>query len=257
MKNLVEFTGKHILVIGGSSGIGRAAAEKLGALGARVGLMARREAELAETLASLKGNGHYYRVLDVSETPRIGETIAETAEAYSAFDGLLYAAGETLCASLPDLAPERVQALFEVNCFGFVEAVRQITAEGRFNPGLRIVGVSSATALRGADWQGAFSASKAAMDGAARSLSIELASIGVCINTVAPGLTDTPMLREQLARHAEDAAGRGFDYHTRKQSLGLAQPEDVANAAVFLLSSAARMTTAACLPVDSGLTTTP
>jgi len=257
MKRLVDFTNKHILVIGGTGGIGRAAAERLSALGARVGLMSRDETALAETLAALGDGGHYSRALDVSELSGIGGAIAETAERRGAFDGLLYTAGEMLCAPLPELDPARLQALFAVNCFGFVEAVRQITAPGRFRPGLRIVGVSSATAVSGADWQGAFSASKAAMDGAVRSLAIELAQKDVCINTVAPGLTDTAMLRTQLALHAEDGAGRGFDYHSRKQSLGLARPEDIANAAVFLLSSAARMTTGASVPVDSGLTTTP
>ena len=115
---------------------------------------------------------------------------------------------------------------------------------------LSIVGISSVGAYLGNSSQPAYCASKAAMNGAVRSIAIELAPKGIRVNTVAPGTTDTPMFK-----NAKDDIGVDSEVFQRRldrQYLGICQAEDIANAVVFLLSSMSRMISGSCLAVDGG-----
>ena len=152
------------------------------------------------------------------------------------------------------LTYERQLNTFKTNYFAFVEFVRQATKRGMYNEGMRIVAVSSIASLRGEKAHVAYSASKSAMDSAIRCIAKELASKGICINSVAPAMVNTEMYQHFLEVQGEDseanlrAVGR--------QYLGLAETSDVANAIAFLISPDARFITGITLPVDGGFTTT-
>lgn len=250
MKNLIDFTGKHMLVIGASSGIGQAAAVTLSKLGAHVDVMARNMEGLQETLSLMEGNRHACYQLNVTDFDSISEVIRKAVAEHGAYDGLVYSVGVALNTPLAQITPVKMQWVFNTNVFGFVETVRQISKKGRFNPGMRIVGVSSVASIRGDISQTAYSASKAAMDGAIRSMAGELARKEICINTVAPSMINTRMYQDYLRDYGTE--GLRTELMIKRQLRGIGEPQDVANAIAFLLSPAARMITATCMPVDGG-----
>ena len=253
MKNIVDLSNKRILVVGSSSGIGKQTAITLSRVGAKISLVARNEEKLKAALTDLEGGGHDYFVADISEISSIEALIKEIIAKNGPLDGLVYSAGVGTALPLMQSKPEKVQEAFNVNFFGFFEAVRQVARKGRFNPGMRVVGVSSCASLRGDKSKAIYSSSKAAMDSAVRCMAKELAEKGICINTVAPSMTATELYNRYIEKYGEDSE-TNKELLTR-QYLGIAQPQDIANAIAFLISPAARFITGITLPVDGGLTT--
>lgn len=252
MINLVDFSGKKIIVAGASSGIGQCTAVTLSRLGAEVILIARREEKLRETLAMLEGEGHRYYCADLSKVNEIEPLAARIISDTGAVDGLVYCAGIGTARLLKQLTPEILQRVFAVNYFGFIETVRQFTKKGRFNTGMRIVGVSSTASICGDGGQTAYSGSKAAMNGSVRCIAHELSGKGICINTVAPALTRTKLFDGYLEKYGSDS--ESYKGLLRRQYLGIVEVQNVANAIAFLMSSAAKFITGVCLPVDGGYT---
>ena len=197
--NFIDFTGRKILITGASSGIGKQTALTLGKLGADVILVARREEKLKEVLNELDGNNNAYYAADLSETDRIEMLFKQIAEEQGRLDGMVYAAGIAMSLPLKLFKPEKIREVFNINYFGFIEAVRQICKKGRYNEGMRIVGVSSVASLQGDKAHLAYSGSKAAMDASVRCIAKEVADKGICINTVAPAMP-SPLTETQAKR---------------------------------------------------------
>jgi len=250
---LIDLTGKRILVVGASSGIGKQTAITLSRVGAKLSLVARNEEKLQKTMENLAGEGHDYYLADVSNVGTIEALLKNVVDRVGPLDGLVYTAGVGTALPLMQSKPEKVQDAFNVNFFGFFETVRQATRKGRFNFGMRIVGVSSCASLRGDKSKAIYSASKAAMDSAVRCMAKELAEKEICINTVAPSMTATELYNRYVEKYGEDSE-TNRELLTR-QYLGIAQPQDIANAIAFLISPAARFITGITMPVDGGLTT--
>lgn len=253
MNNIIDLTGKRILVVGASSGIGKATAITLSGVGAELTLIARNEEKLQTAVKELDGDNHDCFAADFSDVKIIETTIKEIVGKNGPLDGMVYSAGVGTALPLMQSKPEKVQEAFNVNFFGFFETVRQVARKGRFNPGMRIVGVSSCASLRGDKSKAIYSSSKAAMDSAVRCMAKELAEKGICVNTVAPSMTATELYIRYVEKYGEDSE-TNKELLTR-QYLGIAQPQDIANAITFLLSPAARFITGITLPVDGGLTT--
>lgn len=252
VSSLFDFARKRILVVGASSGIGRQTAVTLSRLGAQVLLAARTEEKLLACLAELAGENHRYFVTDVSEPKQIEQLFRDIQADCGPLDGMVYAAGITGTLALNMLKPEKLQAVMNVNFFGFVECVRQFARKGRYSPGARIVGVSSVASRCGDKAHTAYSASKAAMDGAVRCLAMELAEKDIGINTIMPGMVKTEMLARFIdGRGAESEA---VQKTLSRQYLGYGEPESIADAITFLLSPAAKFITGIALPADGGYT---
>lgn len=253
MRQLIDFTGKSIVVLGASSGIGKNTAITLSELGAHVIIVARREDKLRETLALLHGNGHAYYTTDISIFTNIENLFKRIKDEHGELDGLVYCAGINSTMPLMQLKPEKIQAIFDINFFSFIESVRQATRRGRYNPGMRIVAVSSNAAVRGDKAHTAYSASKAAMNAAVRCIAKELADREIYINTVAPAVTNTEIYKQYSS--GSDDISDSEKALLERQYLGLIEPSNVADAIAFLLSPAAQMITGITLPVDGGLST--
>ena len=253
MKNLIDLTGKHILVIGASSGIGRQTAVTLSSVGAKLTLVARREDSLKEAVGELEGTGHAYIPFDITELSEIGTLMKQVVEKGGPLDGMVYSAGRSMYMPLHMFKPEKLQQLFHVNYYAFMECVRQATRKGRYSHGMRIVGVSSVSSLKGNKGQLGYSASKAAMDASVRCMARELADKGVCINTVAPGMTETAMISEFMNSVGPDSTS--IKENLGRQYLGIIKPDAVAEVITFLLSPSAGSITGITLPVDGGMTT--
>lgn len=250
MNNYLDFNGKKIVITGASSGIGRQTAITLSELGASVVLIARREEKLKEVLSELSGNGHVYYCIDLSDVSIIETEIKKIVAETGAVDGLVYAAGVDISLPLQQFKPEKIQSVFAVNYFGFVEMVRHLCRKGRYNPGMRIVGLSSIAAKCGDKTHTAYSASKAAMDASVRCLAKELADRDIHINTIAPAMTNTDIYKEFYEKHGEEAKQELI----KRQYLGIGEVKDIANAIAFLLSDGARFMTGSCMAYDGGFT---
>jgi NAD(P)-dependent dehydrogenase (short-subunit alcohol dehydrogenase family) len=248
MINPMELSGRNILVMGASSGIGRETAIQLSRLGASVVLAARSVDGLAETLGMLEGGGHKSLPCDLQDVKSIEAFMNEAAGDGRKLDGLVYCAGIDDMRPLQSVTPDALSKVMTVNFMAFFELVRVFSKKKYNNGGGSIVAISSTASLRGNKTLAAYSASKAAIDGAIRPLSLELAAKNIRINSVKPGYTDTNMYKSFTGMVGEDTAAQ----ITAKQFLGIVKPVDVANAIAFLLSDASRFITGSSIHVDGG-----
>lgn len=246
--NPMELSGKRILVAGASSGIGRETAILCAMLGADVMCVARREELLREVVSGLTPGSRYY-VHDISELESIDGLIKKIVEENGPLDGFVHSAGVGSYRPLSLLKPEALQDVMQVNFYSFVELVRALTKKKRFNEGFSIVGISSISSIVGNQSKTAYSASKAAMDGAVRCMAKELAPKKIRVNTIAPALIRTALLDKFLESGSDSEDAREI---LGRQYLGVGEPSDVANTAAFLLSGASKFITGSTIAVDGG-----
>lgn len=246
---LIDLTGKKILVAGASSGIGAETSRLLGKLGASVILVARREPQLQETMATLEGQSHRYYCQDLSQLDNIESFVKSVVLENGPLDGYVHCAGITSHRPLNLIKPKVMKEIMDINFGSFLEMVRCITKKGSFNEGMSIVGISSISSLRGNQSKTAYAASKAAMDAAVRCLGKELAPKGMRINTVAPAFIRTAIF-DTFKNETADSSDA--DDIVARQYLGIGEPQDVANMIAFLLSNASRFITGSTIGIDGG-----
>ncbi len=250
MYPLIDLSGKKIVVVGASKGIGKKTAEVISEVGAQCMLVSRNEEDLKNVLDGLSGSGHAYMAMDISDTEGIECKVQNMIEQFGAIDGLAYVAGITDDRPLKFLKPSVVDNTMRINYGGFIEFVRCVTKRKMFNKGLRIVGVSSTAAFAGTKAHTIYSSSKAAMNAAVRCLVRELGDKGIAINAIAPSMIKTEMYEKWLENNGND--GFQVEQLNRFQYLGVGEKEDVANGIAFLLSPASKFITGACLIIDGG-----
>ncbi len=250
--DFIQMRGKHVLITGGASGIGRQTAVLLSELGARVSVIDLQEEGLRETLSMLKGEGHSIHAADLSKIEEIEPLVVGIVKETGPFDGYVQCAGIVKNLPIINYKYERLHKIMLVNFYSYFEIVRVLSKKGRFNEGMSIVGISSIAATHGAAAQAAYGASKAAMDGAMRCLAKELGEKGIRLNTVQPAATETAMYTEYMALKATMKETEMKVQANPRQYLGMNAPADVANAIIYLLSPASRKITGVMLPVDGG-----
>ena len=253
MYPLIDLSDKRIVVVGASKGIGRQAAITLSSVGAKCILISRNSEALEKVINELDGTGHGYYAMDVSDIGSIEACVKSIVAQYGPVDGLVYVAGITNDRPINLLKQEAVETTLRLNFGGFIEFVRCATKRKMYNPGMRIVGVSSTAAFSGTPAHTAYSASKAAMTSAVKCLSRELADKGIAINTVSPSMIRTDMYDKWLDDNGEE--GYQVKKLNRMQYLGVGETEDIANAIAFLIRPAARFIAGTTLVVDGGGTT--
>jgi NAD(P)-dependent dehydrogenase (short-subunit alcohol dehydrogenase family) len=250
---LSEFHGRHILITGGSTGIGLATARLLAPRGARVFLLARKQANLSEATESIAqaGGTAAHRAVDVSNR---GELLAaiETAErTFGPVEGLFANAGMGGgFASLLDYQEDLFDAMLRTNLTSIFWAIKRVLPGMLARRNGSIVVTGSLASERGMPNNVGYVASKHAVLGLARAAAIEAAPHSVRVNCVLPGLIETPMLMQL------DSAGP----EAVRDRLGKAVPlgrigaaEEVAEMVCFLLSDSASHITAQSVAVDGGI----
>jgi NAD(P)-dependent dehydrogenase (short-subunit alcohol dehydrogenase family) len=240
---MARMTNKVALVVGGAKGIGLAIADRLAAEGAAVFLTGRR-AEEVESAAGKIGRGARGIVADASVPQDVSEAIAMVRDEHGRIDALVLNAGISEPALLADETPEHFERHFLVNVRSSVLGLQ--AALGIMGEGSSVVLVGSAADTAGVPSYGTYSATKAALRSYARTWTAELAPRGIRVNVVSPGPTDTAMLAAASDEVRAALVGR--------IPLGrMARPEEVAAAALFLLSDEASFVAGAELCVDGGM----
>ncbi|MBR2992351.1 MAG: SDR family oxidoreductase [Clostridiales bacterium] len=246
MINPMDLTGKHIIITGASSGIGRAASIQASKLGAHVTLIARNEEKLNETVSLMSGDMHNIVPADLTEIDKIDGLIADISERFGAIDGLVHCAGLGLNRPIKLAKPEFVEQVTRLNYFAFVELIRAAASRKRSNNGASYIGISSVAAVHGNKTQGVYSASKGAMNSIVHSFAKELAAREIRVNTIAFGMVDTDMYKGFLE------SGGNNEELLQDQYLGIIPPEYAGNAICFLLSDAGKYITGSTFNYDAG-----
>ena len=240
--------GRTVLVTGASSGLGRAAAEMIAGCGGRIIGVGRDEARLGAAIDALAGQGHQARVCDLSDADAAAALVGEASKDAGGLHGLFHSAGEGLILPTRLTKPANIQAVFGAAVNGAFGLVRGAARQGVMAPGASLVLMSSVAAHRGRAGMAAYSAAKAAIEGAVRALAVELAPREIRVNALAAGGVQTEMNERITANLAEG----GADAYAAAHPLGMGRPEDVAAAVLFLLSPAARWITGTAMVVDGG-----
>lgn len=250
MKSNILFEGKKFVISGAGSGIGQATAKYLNELGAEVIMVGRRMEKLQETQALLKGNNNLYSY-DLSDIDGIESLIKRIVTENGAIDGFVHCAGISENRPLLQFKYSVLHKIMLTNFYSFFEIVRVLSRKGNYNPnGMSIVAISSVAAIRGAVAQSAYSASKAAINGAMISMAKELAPKKIRINTIMPAAVETDMIRKYYS--IKQGLNGNEAKPDSRQYLGMCQPESIASGVAFLLSSEANWITGVMLPIDGG-----
>ena len=242
--NPFSLGGKTILVTGASSGIGRQIALSCALAGARIVASGRNEDRLAALVADLAGTGHRYVTGELNDDASVKAMVVDVG----AVDGAVHSSGISMLAPVRLASRSHIESQMGVNFVGPMLLTQQLLLSNAIASGGSIVFISSISAHIGVRGVSAYSASKAALEAMARSLAIEVAKKQIRVNCLAPGFVETPMLAA-----ARTTTG-GLDATIAQYPLGVGQPEDVANASIFLLSSASRWITGTTLVLDGGHT---
>lgn len=246
--DVFSLRGEHALITGGGTGIGLAIAKAMHAAGARVVLIGRREAELAEAVRGL-GDRASYLVHDITVFADAAPLVERIAKGHGPLTCLVNNAGMHLKKPAVDTTPEEFAQVMNTHIFGAHALSRAVI------PGMierkhgNIIFIASMASLFGIPLVVAYAAAKSAMIGMIRTMATELSPHSVRVNAIAPGWIDTAMSRKAFAGDPN----RKSKIISRTPMARLGEPEDVGWAAVYIASPAAKFVTGSILPVDGGV----
>lgn len=237
---------KHILVTGASSGIGLSICRAIVASGGKVTGTARRADLLNNMVRNLGQDRTFFVEADLS----LDAGIEKVAAAIPEINGLVYAAGVSKLTPLKFIKRQQLEEIMNINYYSMVLLLSQLVRQKKIikNAHSSIVLISSVAQQIGAKSSLLYTGSKGAMSAAGRVMANELSSQKIRVNTIEPGMVQTAMTSEMESMLSRET----MDKDRQQYPLGYGTPEDVANAAVFLLSDASKWMTGRSLTLDGG-----
>ena len=247
---LLDLKNKTAVVIGGTSGIGLALTRGLAQAGADVVPTGRRADQVrnaADEVVAL-GRRSFVQTCDVTDNPSLERLLQSVCNEFGSVQILVNCAGRTKRMPTLEFPESEWDAIFETNLKGTLRACRVFgrhMIEKRYG---RIINIGSLSSFVGLHEVAAYGASKAGVASLTKTLAIEWARSGVCVNALVPGV-----LRTDLNAALLDGTERGREFLLRTPMKRFGQLDELAGAAVFLASDAARFVTGHLLVVDGGI----
>lgn len=240
--------GKVAFITGGGSGIGAATAERFAQEGARVVICGRRMEPLEEVVGRIRAAGGDAAAMqvDVSNENAFVGALEKVAQEYGQLDVLVNNAMAFTWGSIEEMDTEQWRANFTTSVDGTFWGTRTALKLMKARGG-SIINLSSICGELGTPWMSGYSASKAAVTNFSRAAAAEGAPDGVRVNVVIPAVVETPATEGMLA---DEASRRNTEKLIPMGRVG--QPEELANAILFLASDQSSYITGATLPVDGG-----
>jgi 3-oxoacyl-[acyl-carrier protein] reductase len=244
---VLNLDGKVALVTGASRGIGRAIAMRLAAQGATVVAAARgtNAAAVADEITAAGGHATA-QAIDITDTASVAAAVGATLATYGRLDILVNNAGITKDQLMLRMKREDWDAVLSTNLTGAYTCVQAVLKTMVKQRSGRIINITSVVGQAGNAGQANYAASKAGLIGFTKALALEIASRGVTVNAVAPGLIDTDMTKA-ISDNAQE------DWAARIPLKRLGAPDDIAAAVAFLASDEASYITGQVLAVNGGM----
>lgn len=244
MDNPFSLSGKTVLITGAASGIGRATAKQCHNMGASLVLLDLNENGLNSVKEEIGDSTIVSYALNLTAYNHLCEVIGQLPK----LDGVFSNAGIVKSLMAKFSGKEDMEKIFEVNTFSHINLVQQLIAQKKLNKGASIVFTSSMSGVYAGLVGGSlYGATKAAIAGYCKALAIELAPRGIRVNTIHPGMIETPLtVGTALSQDVLDEDAKNYP-------LGrYGKPEEVAYAVVYLLSDATVWMTGSQLLLDGG-----
>lgn len=252
----MRLTGRRVVISGAASGIGRATAEKFHREGAAVALLDNNASGLRAVTAELQnrdGPAVLNAAADVTQADALEDAVAGFAQRLGGIDGVVSCAGIDCLKPFVEMSYRDWRRVIDVNLDGPFRLCLAALPFMRLQTQGTIVHVASGAALRPLAGRSAYCAAKAGLVMFAKTLAVDLAPYAIRVNAVCPGIIDTPLFRQSLAG-AEDPQAELDRVLDRYLIRRVGQPEDIANAALYLSCEESAHVTGSALAVDGGRT---
>jgi NAD(P)-dependent dehydrogenase (short-subunit alcohol dehydrogenase family) len=244
-----DLRGRVAVVVGATSGIGRALALGLADAGADVVPTGRREAQVDEVASAVEARGRrtLRRTSDVADPESLRQLREACLAELGAVDIVVEAAGITKRMAALEMTETDWQSILDTNLTGMMRTYKVFAGPMIERRAGRLIGIASIASFVGLQEVAAYTASKSAVAGLTRALAVEWAPYGVTVNAIAPGVFETDLNREILK------GSRGQEFLARTPMRRFGRVEELVGAAVYLASDAASFVTGQLLVVDGGL----
>jgi len=242
--NPYSLEGKTILVTGASSGIGKATAIACSKMGAKVVITGRNAERLQETYQELDGEGHLQIIAELTNEDDMTRLVEETPQ----IDGFVNNAGIGSKTPINFIKQSNLQNILDVNTIAPIMLTKMLLKKKKVQKGASMVLTSSISGVCSVDIGNTlYSVSKSAIDGFMKNAAKELAEKGIRVNSVNPGMVDTPI--NDYSNVSEEQMQADLMRYPLKRH---GKPEEIAYAIIYLLSDAAAWVTGTALKIDGG-----
>ncbi|MEW9797019.1 SDR family NAD(P)-dependent oxidoreductase [Alteromonas sp. CYL-A6] len=249
----MNLEGKHILITGGGSGIGEAAALRTAQQGALVGVADINIDNARDVVARITSNGGkaYALHVDVTSAESVGEMIAAALAQHARLDVIINNAGiDHMPAPMLDVPDEALMKNLNVNLIGVWHCMKRALGVMLKQGGGHIINIASVAGLRSAPMISAYSAAKHGVIGLTRSVAVEYARANIRINAVCPSFVDTPMVQGVLS-HLDERGQKNIINANPMKRLG--KPEEIAAAIGWLCTDESSFMTGQTVVLDGGM----